>query len=249
MKKIALLVPSRERIQKKIELINSIKFTANSLENIVLYLGTDSDDPTTLETNKIATENSFVKIVTIPSNGTFQNLGILWNHCARVAKEEILAMIGDDMVFKTKDWDKYLLDEFDAAPQDGLLMVHCNDGMHGARIAVNAFIHRSYMEITGYFMREEFPVDKVDIWLQQIFSAFGRLKYRDDILIEHCHWSFGKSSCDNVAKRMRSNMAGEISTKLWKELLPERVKEANLISSKLGIKYDIKKINNDLANG
>jgi len=244
--KIALLVPSRERINKKKELIQSIINTVADINNITLYFGIDSDDPTRLQANKLAEEHKFIKIVNIPSIGKFQNLGVLWNICAKASTEEILAMIGDDMVFMTKNWDIEVIKEFDDehCPKDHFKMLYCYDGWHGNRIAVNAFLHRIYMDITGYFMREEFPVDKVDIWMQQIFFAFGRLKYRKDIHIEHKHWSFRKMPVDNVVVRMRNGNTTNISNDLWSKLRPERIKEAEKISQRLNIPFNKEVINN-----
>lgn len=248
--KMALLVPSRERIDKKIELAQSIVDTVDDINKVVLYFGIDDDDPSKDRANNLVDTFPFIKIVSIPSVGHFQNLGVLWNICARESSEEIISMIGDDMEFRTMGWDSKILDEFSSinCPTDNFKMVHCYDGRHGAKIAVNAFVHRSYMDLTGYFMREEFPVDKIDIWLQQIFSSFGRLKYRGDIHIEHKHWSFRKSSIDNTVVRMRSNNAERTSSILWRQLLPERIKEAEMISQKLGIPFNIRAITDTFIN-
>lgn len=251
MSKIALLVPSRERIDKKKELIKSIINTVDNINNVKLYFGIDLDDPTRSEVFKLKEENSFIEIVDIDNGGKFLNLGVLWNICARASKEEIISMIGDDMVFMSKGWDTKIIEEFiyPKCPFDNFKMVYCYDGRHGERIAVNAFVHRIYMDITGYFMREEFPVDKIDIWLQQIFKAFNRLTYRGDIHIEHKHWSFRKSLKDSVVARMRANDAERVSTELWVKTLPDRINEAEKISEKLGIPFDKNRINNDLGGG
>ena len=248
--KIALLVPSRERIDKKAELINSILNTVDDTNNIFLYFGIDEDDPTLDIVSKMSSFYPFVKIVKIANNGEFQNLGVLWNLCAKESNEEIISMIGDDMVFLTKGWDSKIIEEFTypKCPSDNFKMVYCHDGKHGEKMAVNCFIHRVYMDINGYFMREEFPVDKIDIWLQQIYNAFGRLTYKGDIHIEHKHWNFGKSLVDNVTRRMRANNAERVSVRLWKELLPERIKEAERISKHLGINFNPDLINNNKTN-
>ena len=237
--RIALLVPSRERIDKKLELINSIKNTVADINNITLYFGIDTDDPTRDAVLQIAKENTFIKIVDIESVGHFQNLGILWNICAKAANEEILSMIGDDMIFLSKNWDLEIINEFspEVCPKDNFKMVFCNDCRHGNKCAVNCFIHRSYYEINGYFAREEFPINGIDIWLHQIYNSFGRLYYRNDILIEHKHWSFRKSRKDTVANRMGANNAGNISNDLWIKLLPERILEAERISRKTGLMF------------
>jgi hypothetical protein len=247
--KVALLVPSRERIQGKRDLANSIANTVHNINNINLYFGIDDDDPTKPEAIQISKEFPFVKIIEIHNNGKFDGLGKLWNICARATNEEIMAMIGDDMVFITKGWDSRILEEFDSihCPSDNIKMVHCYDGRHGAKIAVNAFVHRRYMDITGYFMREEFRCDFIDLWLHQIFASLGRLKYRGDIHIEHRHWSFGKMQVDNVARNLRGNRYPEISQKLWVETKNERIKEAEKIASVLGIAVNLAKIDDRIV--
>jgi len=242
--KLALLVPSRERMAGKTSLAESIANTVDDIKNVSLYFGIDDDDPTKPEAIKLAVRYPFIKIVEIHNNGKFDGLGKLWNICARASNEEIIAMIGDDMEFKTKFWDTKILEEFNTThcPKDNVKMVYCYDGRHGHKIAVNAFIHRRYMEINGYFMREEFRVDFIDLWLQQVFSALGRIRYRGDIHIEHNHWSFGKMAVDNVAKNLRGNNYPAISQQLWRDLISERVKEVEKIAKVINVKPDFRKI-------
>lgn len=241
--KIALLVPSRERIDKKKALAESVMQTVSNHHNVVLYFGIDDDDPTKGEVEALANEYPFIRIVNIANGGKFLGLGRLWNLCAYKASEEILAMIGDDMLFRTKDWDLKIIDEFVNGPQDNVKMVYCNDGRHGKAIAVNFFIHRAYMEITGYLTREEFMVDFIDLWPQQVFSSLGRIKYRPDILIEHLHWSFRKSSKDSIANNLRGNSYPETSQRIWRETTADRILEANKIGDLLGITPDLSAIN------
>jgi hypothetical protein len=247
--KIALLVPSRERISFKRDLANSILNTVSDINNVNLYFGIDDDDPTKEEAIKLTKEFSFIKIIEIHNNGKFEGLGKLWNICANNTKEEIIAMIGDDMVFLTKGWDVKILEEFNKenCPSDNIKMVYCYDGRHGEKIAVNSFIHRKYVDITGYFMREEFKCDFIDLWLQQVFSALGRIKYRKDIHIEHRHWSFGKMPVDNVVRNLRGNNYPAISKKLWIETRDERIREVEKIAKIIGVTVDLNKIDDRIV--
>ena len=242
--KIALLIPSRERIAKKKELVASIVQTVHDINNVRVYFGIDDDDPTKNEVIEMTKQYHFVRMVEIHNNGKFDGLGKLWNICARASSEEIIAMIGDDMVFISKSWDAKILEEFTdkTCPKDNIKMVYCFDGRHGPKIAVNAFVHRAYMNLTGYFMREEFKVDFIDLWLHQIFASVGRLKYRGDIHIEHKHWSFGKSSRDGVSNNLRGNNYPQISQQLWISLQGERRKESEKIGLHIGIRPDLTKI-------
>ena len=103
---IAILVPSRERMNNRLTLISSIITTVNDINNVTLYLGVDEDDPTLPLAEKISEAIPFVKIVKIQNDKQFIGLGKMWNILADTSTEDVISMIGDDMVFKTKNWDE-----------------------------------------------------------------------------------------------------------------------------------------------
>jgi hypothetical protein len=240
--KIAILVPSRERMNNRLTLISSIITTVKDINNVTLYIGVDADDSTLPLAEKISQAIPFVKIVTIENNGQFIGLGKMWNILAETSTEDIISMIGDDMVFKTKNWDEEILKEFEAVPADKIQAVHCNDDCHGSKLAVNLFCHRRYHEIMNGFMREEFKINWVDQWLHQLFSAFNRLKYRGDIMIEHRHWVLGKTKRDNTADRMQQADVNKISDKLWYSLKDERVNDVKKLAKYLNLDPDWSKV-------
>jgi len=242
--KIAILVPTRERMNNRLTLLFSILTTIDNIDNVNIYYGVDKDDPTLDTIKKVASAIPSLKIVEIDNEGKFLGLGILWNKIVKVSNEEIISMIGDDMVFKTPGWDTMLLEEFKNMPKDQIQAIHCNDDCHGAKLAVNLFCHRKYVEILGHFMREEFKINWVDQWLHQMFSAFGRLKYRDDIMIEHRHWVLGKTPRDNTAIRMNDANGGKeaVSDKLWHDLVDERISDINKLSDYLKLDPDWSKV-------
>lgn len=240
--KIAILVPTRERMNKRLTLLFSILTTVNDINNIKVYFGVDKDDPTLDTIKKVSNAISCLEVVEIENEGKFLGLGKLWNILADTCTEDIISMIGDDMVFTTKDWDVKLLEEFKNISLDNIQAIHCNDGCHGNKLAVNLFCHRKYKEVVGRFMREEFKINWVDQWLHQVFSAFNRLKYREDIMIEHRHWVLGKSNHDNTAARMAEADVNKISDKLWYDLVDERVKDVKLLSDYLNLKPDWSKV-------
>jgi hypothetical protein len=241
--KIAIIVPTRERINRSVTLLFSIITTVKNINNVTVYFGIDEDDPTKEIMHKIAIAVPCVKIVNINNKGKFLGLGKLWNLCVNETTEEIISMIGDDMVFKTNNWDEEIIKEFTYnCPEDKIKAIHCNDGYHGSNLAVNLFCHRKYVDIMGHFMREEFKVNWVDRWLHQMFSAFNRLKYRSDIMIEHRHWVFGKNPKDKTAERMGNADEGKISDQLWIDLANERVNDIKKLSNYLNLKPDWSKV-------
>lgn len=240
--KIAILVPSRERMNNRLTLITSIITTVKDINNVTFYLGVDEDDPTLPLAQKLSEAVPFIKVVKIKNEGKFLGLGKLWNILTDESTEEIISMIGDDMVFRTKNWDEEIINEFINGPGDKIQAVHCNDDCHGEKLAVNLFCHRKYAEVLGRFMREEFRVNWVDQWLHQVFSAFGRLKYRENIMIEHRHWVLGKNKRDNTAERMAIEDSNKFSDKLWYSLKDERVKDVEKLAAYLNMKPDWSKV-------
>jgi len=232
--KIAILVPSRERMNRRLTLLTSIITTVSDINNVTIYFGVDKDDPTRSLIYKVASAIPCVKIVDIENSGEFIGLGKMWNICAETSTEEIISMIGDDMVFRTSNWDLELIKEFtENCPGDKIKAIHCNDDCHGEKLAVNLFCHRKYMDVLGKFMREEFKINWIDQWLHQVFNAFGRLKYRGDIMIEHRHWVLGKDKRDNTADRMAIADVDKISDKLWHDLVDERIKDVKTLAAYL----------------
>ena len=232
-----MLIPSRERLNLKLTLISSIITSVDDINNVNLYFGIDDDDPTRDMAYKIADAIPFVHIVPIHNDGKFIGLGRMWNELARHCDDEIFGYLGDDMIFKTLGWDTQILEEFNEKnlPADKIKAVHCYDGVRNGELAVNAFMHRKYMDVVGYFIREEFLINWSDQWLHQMFNSFGRLKYRRDIHIHHNHWVFGGRKRDKVADRMLSDNHDRDSDAMWHNLGKERIEEAKKLAAHIGI--------------
>lgn len=243
--KISLLVPSRERLNLKLTLISSIITSAKDINNIELIFGIDEDDPTRDTVYKIASAIPFVKIIDIQNEGKFIGINRIWNLLYPHATGDILGYVGDDMIFKTPNWDEKIIDEFtgENLPEDKIKLVHCYDGYRMKdEICVNAFIHKKYTDVIGYLCREEFLINWSDQWLYQTFNAFGRIKWRQDIHIQHNHWVFGKRERDAVADRMLSDNKDRISDSLWFELSQERKGDVEKLSTYLSVAPDWSKV-------
>ena len=121
------------------------------------------------------------------------------------------------MVFMTSDWDEEIIKEFNNGPKDKIMMVHCNDGHRGpgnqyesvAPLCVNFFIHKNYINATGYFVEPYLENTHHDTWLQIIFNNLQRAKYRHDILIKHLHFGIVNTKADSVStnlEKLRENI-------------------------------------------
>ena len=251
--KIALLCPTRERPKDVNRLIKSLENTTN-FDNVTLYLGVDDDDPTKKQIENFEKKYKFVTIIPIPASpdGSFLGLGKIWNIMASQVDEDIFSMIGDDMIFETKDWDNMILDEFKKV-NDKVLLISGNDGMRGAGnpfpnhkpLAVNSFIHRLYYETFGYYTIENFKHGYHDTWLQDVFDLTGRTVYRHDIMINHLHVSNPNSGAvvDEVTNRLNQSY-GEVSDpdRTYRNLLPVRKAEAAKLKEIIAAKANDKKL-------
>jgi hypothetical protein len=237
--KIGILIPSRERIAFKQTVISSILNTVSDIDNVNLYFGIDDDDPTRNEAYQLARQFPFVHIIPVHNAGRFIGINRIWNILAANCPDQIFECLGDDSVFRTKNWDKMVLDEFSTVncPADRIKLVHCWDGCYGEQLCINHFIDRKYYEVVGYFCKPEFMIGWSDQWMYQTMKAFDRITYRKDIFIEHVHFNVGSRQMDNINRRMlmadQSGGQGSISDKLWFSLVDERIEAVNKLAAYL----------------
>lgn len=243
--KIALMCPSRQRLNKILTFISSIITTVDDINNINLVLGVDEDDPKFKIYNKISNNLNFIQFVPIPA-GLFKERGLsgLWNYMYTKIDSDIIAMVGDDMMFETAGWDTAIINEFNKNKNkvnDNFIMIHCNDGMRGqgnkytnvAPLAVNSFVHRDYTELIGHYVEDIEPNIYEDTFIHAVFEALNRRIYRHDIMIRHLHFSEG-GKCDDVSTRMEKLREGVVNDTVWStKIVPEIKREVELIKSKI----------------
>lgn len=222
--KIALLCPTRNRMNKLLTLISSLLTTVSNPENVKLILGVDEDDPIKDYYDYLAKNTKLVEVVYFKNNGKFLGLSNMWNNMYQACNHrDIYAMVGDDMVFKTKNWDIEIINEFITGPKDNILMVHCNDGMRGIGnkhvnvkpFCVNFFVHKRYIETVGYFVEPYIENIHQDTWTQVVFDTLNRTRYRHDILIKHLHQSETKSVSDDITNNLEALRVGIWDNNDW----------------------------------
>jgi len=182
--RIALLCPTRKRRNEVNRLIGSLERTAN-MDNIMLYLGIDSDDNTYNNINK----RPWITELDMGDGENFIGIGQLWNKIMKSVPDEILGMCNDDYTYETKGWDEEVLKEFSVLPDDKMKFVYFNDLYAAPQLGVVNFIHREYYDKLGYYAREDYRHAFQDTWLHDVYRRMGRDKYREDIIAPHLHYS------------------------------------------------------------
>lgn len=242
--KIALLLPSRNRLNKFLTFLTSVLATTNNIKNIRIVLGIDEDDPVYDKYKRIADNLDFIDFITFPK-GSFKEggLSVYWNTMVERNNYDILAMVGDDMIFKTNDWDKKIIKTFKER-DDNIHLVFCNDGMRGPGnkyenappFPVNSFVHKDYVDTVGWYVQDIEPKGFQDTYLDKVFELLDRKIYYHDIIIKHMHFSeYGNK--DSTTERIEKDREGVWdNNNIWNEqLLPSVLKEEKLLRKKFKI--------------
>jgi len=152
-------------------------------------------------------------------------LSEMWNVCQRNAKGEIFMLCGDDLVFRSAQWDKLVKDTFECY-SDRIAFVHGDDGYWGNGLGTHGFLHKNWVDTVGYFVPPYFSADYSDTWLNEVANIIGRRVYLSNLITEHMHSCFGKAPFDSTYQEIaaRRNTGG--AADLYSSKLLERQSDA-----------------------
>src|SRR5208282_5424812 len=161
---ISILLPTRKRPKKLERLVNSLRETSSVFPEIVVYI--DDDDLESL----VKAEELKLKIVKGPRLRCLSNA---WNKCYDNCTGDILVTCGDDVVFRTQNWDKMMEEKFESY-LDHIVMVYGQDIIDNVPTpsVSHPVIHRRCVEIAGYFSPPLFRGN--DLWWRDVFVFLGR---------------------------------------------------------------------------
>jgi hypothetical protein len=212
---ISLLVPTRERPVGLARLEDSARATALDPAGVEIVAYVDDDDHGYDDWTGTVT---FVR-------GPRRNLSECWNLCQAEATGPIYGHMGDDIVFRTSGWDRWVENVF-ARYEDRIVFVHGEDGIQGQRIGTHGFLHQRWIDAVGYFVPPYFSSDYNDLWLTEVADAIDRRVYIPQVLTEHLHYSVGKSEIDqNTLDRLQRHAEDDVSS-LYQSLDGERAVDA-----------------------
>ena len=219
--KISLLCPTRKRPNFMKELWESTYNNSLYKDEIELIFYIDSDDNESIEMYKSLGPNVHA-IIDERGEG---NLSVMWNRCYERASADIVMHCGDDIRFRTPNWDKIVLDEFDKY-KDKIVLVYGNDGVRKDDLATHSFLHKNWIETVGYFLPPYFSSDMNDYWLTTVARNIKRL-IKVNIYTEHLHPAVGKHSLDithqeRIARGDRDNVR-----ELYRSKENERIEDCN----------------------
>lgn len=239
--KFSILLPTRKRISNLKRMLKSIGETLseeNTLE-VLFYVDADdvesvefvndlnSDRPDYLSKNKID-----LKVFQDPDNDK-KWIGCWWEFLYRKSSGDYIMLAGDDIIFKTKDWDKKIVDKYKSIGHN-YAVVYCNDMSPMIdEVATLPFVSRCWCETVGYFVPTFFKVDFVDTWITDIARKCDSLHCLRDVVIEHIHWCWHKAPKDALYAEMRKRGDEFDHWRVFNSKESERVRDAEKINKKI----------------
>jgi hypothetical protein len=199
----SLLCPSRARPERFQAMLSSAIGMAEVPSDVVIDLHVDADDPTLEAYREIAISNVRLMISEVK-----RPVPQIFNAAASRAEGNILMLCADDLIFRTRGWDRKVLEAFAKYP-DGLALFYTNDGRDRDK-AEHWFVSRRWVEIVGFFSWagdcgglgpfEHFCADTVG---ELVAHKVGRKFFLRDVVTEHMHAKYGKAENDATYREKR----------------------------------------------
>jgi hypothetical protein len=153
-------------------------------------------------------------------------LSDMWNVCAKEASHNIMMYCGDDVIFRTRNWDRKVINAFNEI-EDKIAYIFGNDGsVHDGKYGTHGFVHRKWYETLGYICPPIFSGDFSDTWINDV-AKLVRRHIHIDILTEHLHPDFKKSELDQTYTEKYERMKRDNTAELYFSLEEKRIEDAN----------------------
>lgn len=227
MKEMALIVPSRGRPQSIARLCDALDETNSQVD---LYVGIDPDDPEINGYESLANERNFHLVVAEQR----ERFGPTLNRIAvAIAPSyKYLAWCGDDHKPITPGWDQKYRDVLNELKVG---VVYGNDLVQGENIATQLGFTSNIVKELGYAVPKGFVHLFIDNYFMELARSVDRLVYLPDVIVQHLHYSAGKSEEDQTYKEANSrenwtNDQIRFHKYLEQELEGDKQKLWNLIS-------------------
>jgi hypothetical protein len=186
MRDLLLIVPSRNRPKNIVRLVDALEETCHGDTQLLVCLDLD-DAPQYMP----PIDGVWYLI------GQSQQLASWTNRAARMYGDDFkyLGSIGDDHVPRTPGWDAVVCTTLN---EMGTGMCYGDDLLQGTDLPTACFMTSDIPRALGYMCPPTLIHMYVDNFWLELGNAIGRLRYLPEIVIEHMHFTKGKSSNDAV---------------------------------------------------
>src|SRR5574339_363350 len=198
MNGITVLVATRERPRQALLTLNSFEET-KVLPTSKIYFGIDYNEPYAKAYRSMLP----FEVVYQASREGSGSLSRVTNEMAKVFPDYILASVGDDHRFRTTTWDASVA----LALRDRPGVAYGNDLFMREKLPTAAFVSGSIVSSLGWLCLPTLDHMYVDNVWRDIGHELGSLHYLGNVVIEHLHFTAGKSIMDT--SYMRTNNSAQ----------------------------------------
>jgi hypothetical protein len=186
--KIAILVPSRGRPDGLYRLFESVSATISGENEIQFIIGIDRDDPYKARYYDVLDRMEGSEMTVFMDENNRRPIAKIWNSLFKISTAEWFFPGGDDLIFKTKNWDSILVQKIKEQPHPFYLF-YFNDSVHGEKLATFPIVSKYWIRTLGYLYPEIFKHNYIDTWLFDIACKLGTQFYIPEVITEHIHFS------------------------------------------------------------
>lgn len=220
---ISILCPTRGRPADMAKIWHSALQKASRPERIEIVFYLDNDDTLGLSGLALCATQRASQVRALIGNRIV--LSQCWNAACEHARGDIFMQCGDDILFRSNDWDVFLIDAF-AKVEDRIAFVYGRDGQYDQLLGTHGFLHRNWVETLGYFVPPIFSSDYNDVWLHEVAVRIQREVFVPEIYTEHLHFKNNKRTLDTTYKeRLLRHKQDQVST-IWENTVTERIRDA-----------------------
>jgi hypothetical protein len=221
---LIIIVPSRGRPEKIIELIKAFKETQTEA---LLWVAVDDDDPdkTDYEWALKRRDNVTMDVVEpSPNGGMVQALNSLAVPLANASDPPFaLGFMGDDHRPRTMHWDQAYVR---ALRKLGTGIVYGNDLLQGRNLPTQVAMTSDIVRTLGYMAPPTLRHLYFDNWVRELGKSAECLKYLDDVIVEHVHPGANKADWDEGYERVNAPEMWEADKKAYLRLKRGDLQEA-----------------------
>ena len=183
---LSLIVPTRKRPEQLNRFLISVAATARFSDLIEIVLVVDADD----ELCRTAAFPSLtIRHVVGPPGRT---MGELNRAGYAASRGDHVMLLNDDVVVKTRGWDRTVLSCFRRFP-DPVALVHVNDTLIRDYLCTFPILSREYCELIGGICPTEYERYRIDDHIYNVFNLLAvlekiRIVYLPDVVFEHTNY-------------------------------------------------------------
>lgn len=210
------LIPTRQRVDGFAAAAQSVFDTSDALVVGVV----DHNDP---DLKRYLWMNSDrIMVIEHPGSG---NVNEAIEYAWRQIEFDQMMVMGDDLRCRTRGWDSIIAKYFE---KDPMLLLGIYDVRVRKKLEHFAFT-RQWAQTVGFVVPKHFEHFCADECVEKIATAAGKLRFVDEIRVEHLHPKYGKGKWDDVYMSKRNNGSNDRDRKRLDAMAPEILKLAERV--------------------